>query len=1539
MTKTANTATSTQLRASDAWPFLFRDAEMALLREALLGCLNGVSRVVVVRHKEAQTQEIEKSPASGKGVGKTRLLEEFVNDVRRKKQKPEILSFTNVRQRIESKEKPFLELFSDRFFQGSYRTTRDDFRIQAFCVLGRTFLLVRLTWLVIAAILVLLSNIANITIKIGAQTLNDVMHVVLQNPIPFGIAGLLAVFFTYFGFRRDPHQWIRASWDSFRSVREERDAILDSDNPKRIAHMIASHAFNRRAFMIVVDDVESIGGIAYDFLTALYDSLTERKIAVLLLLSYDPYSQLMQGEGERITRDLENTEKRNKILVDLRALDPDDFADIVSAQYGDSGDNAREILDTLLMEITLKQGNSEIENAFYTSRRADIILGFFVFLEEIGRIQRRETWVFDGINVPEMFNEFIARERAIVEQVLQQIEKGLKEKSRLCKEVLKYTLAFKTEVVNTSYIKKLLGVSSRELDSCIAYLIGDIGLITPTTGGYRFTDPNLRAMFLATEWKVWNKDRKYTNDVFQLLVKERRLHRERHIAEQALESSPSVEAVDILIKKGVYLFNELGYTGSALHYLGGESGALAKWQSLLAANLSAGKPVGELLEWRADAITSYKPESASLNLTSGFVSAVALCRIVGQLYFLVGNTADAEKVWKDSWEEAQRVLTDLQATTKIATVNLVSGQVAAGLAFLYLLTGQWGKARRVCDSLLAEQQALLPTITFQAQFMSGLMALYREKGLNATRTVASWGSAYSEDTINSVRDALSRDIKALQEVGTDSLLMLCELVWISHDSGLMTDYIGMTHRARRTLAQLRGKTLSLLEDAIAQHCAGILLYLDQFHVTQEKQTLQSLCRGLDTEVSNEHSVGHWMVQTSYAEEFMHNPETGNYELQKRSDREASTLMLQDIRTALARLEDINRLFSVGLWQAHEKLLSGLGSLSRIRLEAEFRCSKLETMTGTEMLKVIDSLAKHLKNDIVDVTDILSTELLFQAKEQFEEAYTAYEFLNYRFGMAELQRVLARLVDFGSNRGDGTEGKDDHRARWIYRQEQSLRLREENNIVYGCAETCYELGKFYEQHGHYPKAARYLERCAEISNQLGFPNEQVGSVFGDAGLIYYNSRSICNSHEAALSCCTQALEKYRQLATRVEQDSWQAKDLRFQIIYYQRIIASLYINLGRLDDAEEMCAHVLEGCGDSKEQDWQRQKGKALVDLGEILRMRGGASLLAIEKLGQAFDIFQAIGDLHWKLASANCLLQETYDEGKKKALAAQSAPGSAIQMADIAKTLGQLASQGIIEAHPAFLEPSTRRRLHLTRDLSRVEKCIAYYTDSFDFYVMVGEYEPAYNVFIELNHAWDDGYYSDDDLSSKLRRLMQIIDVDPNNPNSVHVLGGVYVIFEFLRDRQTLKSPNYARKKTLLAQAIGLVEADEFANAVRLLQEAQDVIAEQERETDAKGKDFVPEEIDVEVLERLYEAYEGARNHPSARTVLAERRRLQSMLISSRLHQLAKHYEGEALPDIAIRLYTIAGAQRPDNTFAIRARQRKEYLYEQLGERLAVQTS
>lgn len=260
------------------------------------------------------------------------------------------------------------------------------------------------------------------------------------------------------------------------------------------------------------------------------------------------------------------------------------------------------------------------------------------------------------------FHYYFCGDEIEVKQTIKEIEDREDQELKVGSlKFLKFMLASQSDRgVPYEVLKKLL-----ERERCLnlnSYeeVLREARLIEPVSLNhrwyYRFREPHWKYR-ISTTWHEWNEsesvEAEYSTKLFDALCevtsRPRLPREERWNPEQARKSWPSTEAVEVLYNQGLYYYKYHGHSdaGYALRFLGREKGgALTKWLSLC--NDVHGEELWEYLYWEPKTFLSPYRGLESSRLMPDF-SAPDLVINTATAYWVCGHTEKAYETisqWK-----------------------------------------------------------------------------------------------------------------------------------------------------------------------------------------------------------------------------------------------------------------------------------------------------------------------------------------------------------------------------------------------------------------------------------------------------------------------------------------------------------------------------------------------------------------------------------------------------------------------------------------------------------------------------------------------------------------------------------------------------------------------------------------------------------------------------------------------------------------------------------------------------------------------------
>jgi hypothetical protein len=749
---------SIQRRFGKSSQIHWRDDKISCLERILNTSVNGHPYFVVVHspflepvHQE-MIQRGEEIPyaLSGRGVGKTALLEAFV-DIAKAIAECEVLAFLDNRKKLTDSDNFFKDFFVEELLK-RHRRLRDTFLFCTFeSAFRRTGLFFKssvwmlgtfLSWLVSVLGLEISNYFYDPRVHSG---MNNLLRILSQHRGWLWVVGplLLICWLLYFVGYLETNKDFKVTYSALSpsSLMETRRNGLKEmllTNPANVFSFLS----RRKCLVLVVDDVDYLDSRSFDSIIELFQAAqnSNGKYRACVVLSFNPSNPLLWLTERKRIRELLSKEKlydekpESWVPLCITPLNLEQLTEILCDYFGDSTPER-------LLEIIGKEDPEALQ-------RTGQLLGFFAWLEAV---LAEEGRTLKGVREDELidkFQRYVYKDEREVEEIIKAIKSQEGAEGALV--FLKCLLAFQKHPVQVEHLRKALlaegyndiALYERTLENLPIRLVQKI---QKGNWYYEFRTPYLRHILL-TGWAEWKETSSYyITKVFDLLCNEGKWE-----PEQALKSAPSERAIEILYIQGLFYYQYYGHSdaGYALRFLGLErGGACGKWLSLCEESLSKGENLWNLIFWKPTTfLNPYRPYTSRLPWSppvgrkvgkEGWFFAPDLLLNTAIAYWLMGNTNQALELLSAKWERIKSNLlrsdypnhwTKEQIAACKNYFKEVDAEIRLALAkILYHLgTGEsWNQAIKLCRPYIRGRQLASQRQVATARFIYENIRHYR----------------------------------------------------------------------------------------------------------------------------------------------------------------------------------------------------------------------------------------------------------------------------------------------------------------------------------------------------------------------------------------------------------------------------------------------------------------------------------------------------------------------------------------------------------------------------------------------------------------------------------------------------------------------------------------------------------------------------------------------------------------------------------------------------------------------------------------------
>lgn len=636
----------------------WRDDKIAFLERTLKASISGKPYLVIVHSPYPEPtyweafQRGKEIPyaLSGRGVGKTALLEAFV-EIAKSDERCEVLDFIDNRERL-TEGVNFFEDFLIKEILNRRRGWKDTplyWGVISMLCRFRLFLGTSLSAL--SSFVIWLTTILGL--RIGQYFYNPNVRTGINNVIrvlsPYQgwlcVIGLV-LFVLCCLVELEVNEELRTRYralDSASLMENHKKRLRErlSSKPENLLSYISPH----KCLVLVIDDIDYLDSRSFDSILDLFEAVRslDHKYRMCVVLSFNPRNLALRLPERARIRELLADESvkatESWLPICITPLDLEQLIEILC-----------EYFESLIPERFINIIGKEYPEAL---QRTGQLLGFFVRLETILAKQQRSL---EEIQEEELLNEFaqyIYRDEREVERIISAIK--AQDNTGGALELLKFVLAFLRHPARVEFVEKLLaeeGYTDLKLYEKILENapIRLIHKVKEERWFYKFRERYSRYL-LFTGWGEW-KDQAiyYITKVFDLLCDEKKWE---WGPEQALKSEPSKAAIEILYSQGLYFYQYYGHSdaGYALRFLGLDGGgALAKWLSLCEAYVREGEDLWDVIYWKATTfLNPYRNYRTSKSPPAWFF-APDLLITAATAYWLTGDTKATLNLLIDRWQ-------------------------------------------------------------------------------------------------------------------------------------------------------------------------------------------------------------------------------------------------------------------------------------------------------------------------------------------------------------------------------------------------------------------------------------------------------------------------------------------------------------------------------------------------------------------------------------------------------------------------------------------------------------------------------------------------------------------------------------------------------------------------------------------------------------------------------------------------------------------------------------------------------------------------
>jgi len=479
-----------------------------------------------------------------------------------------------------------------------------------------------------------------------------------------------------------------------------------------------------RTLVLLIDDVDLMDALSFERLLNLYDQASEsQRWSVLFVLTFNPRNPtLYQFEKSRIRQALDPINIRDKqwTSIQLELPTPERMRTWLWGYY-------RHPRAVELMDILERNYPEACSNA-------GLVLSFFrgYFDKQLSAKDRIAE--IDRERICQEFEKYLHRDRRIAQDIITAISES--EHAEGCLEMLKYLLAFKRPRVRCEHLRSIMSRTRyKDVETYENVLLSEkINLLKKMyidgNSTLVFRSPYLRSI-LETGWEQWRDNAaRYYDEVFLGL---HRFPRFKDDPVLALEAAPSKLAIDVLYWTGEYYYRYYGSSdaGYALRFYALEhGGALGKWWELCKDAMENQGDLWGLVHWKVEArINPYHLWSGQS--PPAFTFAPDMILTAGHLYWMVGQWKTAETIWTDYWPQVRDRLSPAPTEELAKRLRTADAEIQASLAEMFYEVGEkgyWDRASALCISLL-EQMPRESTVSQRARVVLALLRHYRSTGI------------------------------------------------------------------------------------------------------------------------------------------------------------------------------------------------------------------------------------------------------------------------------------------------------------------------------------------------------------------------------------------------------------------------------------------------------------------------------------------------------------------------------------------------------------------------------------------------------------------------------------------------------------------------------------------------------------------------------------------------------------------------------------------------------------------------------------------
>lgn len=1554
------------------WHFKFRNKEMNALQKSFLEFRSGKFRSITLRN--AKPENAVNGNYSSRGIGITRLLREFLatitednknakntfsdngklaiketcnywvsnlSEIDKSNKRIEIIAFLNVKHQSIGKSTPFHHLFVEALFENKHTSISfQDIKIIIRRWLHRALLLIRLPYLFILfiiGILTLVSLFIGLANDVGYNTnLMIILSWIRSNIFYFILACIIFSVITIIDVQNNSKSSIRTNWNKYPSPKDIVHKTLATDDPKKIAQLVDKHLSQKKDYLFIIDDVNALSKLSFDVIDAIINEIVKNQKNVMIIWGYDQKKPTLQELENKTSQVETNLIMKENQIIEVFPLSSEEILEIMKTRYGHYSNRPKNFLNAMMDESWTYKIVRDEDEPLSLAGRADLIFGFLEYLEEEKKIRpnkvnfdftyKIDDWEIDEIDFAEEFSLYLSKDQLVAERIIRQIEE-LDKDGNNCFRIIKYLLAFPNAEAQKEKLSTITGLEKHLFNKYVAKIINRTGLLVEVESMLKFTNPDEKKILRGLSTVTWNRDKKYSDKVFHFLLHDKDPLLQSQLASLALDCNPCIETLDILIKKGNSLAHDFGYLYLALDFITSSNGALDQWIYLLNSAQSKGKSLLHLLEWQYTTVTEYTPNEQTKDKNNLFVRPVDICKEAISYYWIIGELDSAIDLINNKWPTIKKILSDLSNTSFSEELKALDDEMNFYLAEIYFQQGKWDKTLEICIEMNSSNKSSPFTDCFLN--LQASIHLHRLKGVNITKNKFSIflenKSKENQDKITKYHKLTLKPITPNKYSNMHALRLSNRQFFLGHSDPQQRKEI--IKALTKTISIIPQNSRSLLTDGDILVGSAILCKEAIFNANEVLKIIT---------------------------------EIGEEEIDTNSKKIENAFM-----KICGGIEDI--LFFLKAFYKHDLYFERCVSLYKQIKSTTLSNENESFSTKSEELKPsFKNLTMNTRTFLVELKEDLENHY----QECINNAFTVFNKLEYAIGLAELYYFSALGLD--SNLIKREDRKD-----WeffdpeIDRFKKSLFLREKFQIKFRCPEICMHLGMFLQiEFRNYWMQGKYFLMCGDYCSSLSYPIDQSAELYDRASSIYFTSKTKHNNRKITIDLAKKTLGLYIILKQnpdylyckeRINEkivsmkllltDLYRLEEIFDQVIKLckelindskthsnkESVLAHTYRNLGMVNFARnnitnafkllEKSFMLLKTSENKKENSTEElsceskiQSSEKLEKINEITKkidlQRIKLNILETLRLLVTYSLDYKNRTIFEKYFSE----LKIYDEYFEKTPIILPSQETIILHGNSLVLLGDIHLKGFtIEKHCVneYLEYP---------DFNAASK---YYEQSMNIFTKLGEYYRALYVVQQLFLMWKEVKYDGTKFKQILVAILKILDIDPNNDESIKAFEYIYYIFNHVSNPKS--SVKYdPEKRQNLEIALSYINTNEFSKAISFLENGRRIcLLEENREIQTIGF-YIPSIDNIQIYKKLFEVYEHLNMLNEKQSIAQELKRIQTLRISANLLKLGEYYEVEKMYELAIRMYYLSGIQKPDNYFSQHARQFKESLCEKI---------